>query len=104
MAAATAGLTFELRYAPAIRDAASRRAFLACAAALLRATRGGGALLVCSGARGPLEVRSPADVSAVLGLAGWSEAQAGCAVGAAPCAALARAAARRAVGGAVGAC
>jgi RNase P/RNase MRP subunit p30 len=101
-AAAEAGLVFELRYAPALRDSAARRAFLACAAALRRATGGGAALALASGARGPLEVRAPGDVGAVAGLAGWPQHAAAEALAAAPAAALARAAARKTVGGAAG--
>jgi hypothetical protein len=97
--AVSAGLVFELRYGGALRDAAGRRAFLACAAALRRTAGGSAALLLSSGALGALEPRAPGDVGAVVGLAGWPPHAAGEALAAAPAAALAHAAARKTVGG-----
>ena len=93
-AALAAGQVLELRYAPAIRDAALRRAFFTHAATLLRLTRGAG-LLLTSGARHALELRSPRAVAAIASLAGLSLQQAQAALTAAPAAALAHAAKRR---------
>ena len=93
-AALAAGQVLELRYAPAIRDAALRRAFFTHAATLLRLTRGAG-LLLTSGARQALELRSPRAVAAIASLAGLSLQQALTALTAAPAAALAHAAKRR---------
>ena len=89
-----AGMVFELRYAPAVRDAALRRAFFTHAATLLRVTRGAG-LLLTSGARNALELRSPRAVAAIASLAGFSLQQAHAALTAAPAAALAHAARRK---------
>jgi hypothetical protein len=92
--ALAAGQVLELRYAPAIRDAALRRAFFTHAATLLRLTRGAG-LLLTSGARSALEVRAPRAVAAIASLAGLTLPQAQAALTAAPAAALAHAARRR---------
>jgi RNase P/RNase MRP subunit p30 len=89
-----AGLVIELRYAPAIRDAALRRAFLTHAATLLRVTRGTG-LILTSGARSALEIRCPRAVASIASLAGFSLQQANIALTAAPAAALAHAGRRK---------
>jgi ribonuclease P/MRP protein subunit RPP1 len=75
-AAAAAGVALELEYAPAVRDPGSRRAFLSNGGALARLLGHGGrrsggcGLLLSSGARSALELRSPDDAAAIAGLAG----------------------------------
>lgn len=66
-----AGLVFEISVAAAIRDGASRQYLVSNAASLLRLTRGRGFLL-SSGARTPLELRSPLDTAAIASLFGVS--------------------------------
>ena len=66
-----AGLVFEISVAAAIRDGASRQYLISNAASLLRLTRGKGFLL-SSGARTPLELRSPLDTAAIASLFGVS--------------------------------
>lgn len=66
-----AGLVFEVDFGAAIRDAASRQFLISNARSLLRLTRGRGVLLT-SGARSPLELRSPGDAAAIAGLFGLS--------------------------------
>lgn len=70
-AALRSGGAFELKYAPAIRDASMRRAFFATAAALLRLTRGRGVVL-SSAARDGLEIRGPRDAASIAAIAGLS--------------------------------
>lgn len=70
-AAIAHGAAFELRYAPAIRDASARRFFISGARAVLTVTRGHG-ILLSSGARTALELRSPRDAAAIAGLGGLS--------------------------------
>jgi len=91
-----AGMAFELKYAPAIRDSSLRRAFFTHCATFLRLTRGAG-LVLSSGARTALEVRSPRAVAAIASLAGFSHQQAMVALTATPAAALAHGEKRRRV-------
>lgn len=91
-----AGMAFELKYAPAIRDSSLRRAFFTHCATLLRLTRGAG-LVLSSGARTALEVRTPRAVAAIASLAGFSHQQAMVALTATPAAALAHGEKRRRV-------
>jgi len=70
-AAVAHGAAFELRYAPAIRDASARRFFISGARAVLAVTRGHG-ILLSSGARTALELRSPRDAAAIARLGGLS--------------------------------
>lgn len=63
------GALFELRYAPAIRDAGARRFLVSTARALLVATRGRGVFLA-SGAKMALELRAPRDAAAIADILG----------------------------------
>mmetsp|Transcript_130287 Transcript_130287/g.353553 ORF Transcript_130287/g.353553 Transcript_130287/m.353553 type:complete len:274 (-) Transcript_130287:6-827(-) len=63
---------FEIEFAPALRDPGRRRQLIAGAEQLLHATRGKN-IIITSGARDPMEMRSPHDLAnfaAVLGLRG----------------------------------
>lgn len=100
-AALKRGVSFEICYAPALRDAGSRRQLLANAAALVRETRGRG-LLLSAGARSLWELRGPYDIANLAAaLFGLSQAQAAAAVGRNAEACLARAQQRRAWKGVV---
>ncbi|KAI9594968.1 RNase P subunit p30-domain-containing protein [Syncephalis fuscata] len=67
------GIQFEIAYAPAIRDAAARRHFIANAASLVRATRGRN-LFVSSDAANAFELRGPYDVINLCSLFGLNQA------------------------------
>ena len=95
-AALKRGVSFEICYAAALRDATSRRQLLANAAALVRETRGRG-LLVSAGARSLWELRGPHDVANLASaLFGLTQAQARVAVGRNADACIARARQRQA--------
>ena len=70
-----AGLVFEVDVAAAIRDSAARQYLISNTNSLLRLTRGRGILLT-SGARTPLELRSPLDTAAIASLMGMSRGDA----------------------------
>ena len=93
-AALARGVTFELCYAPALREPNSRRQLFANALAVVRATGGAGVIL-SSGAQRAFELRGPYDVANLGTLFGLSLAGAKAAVSSRTAAVLQHAAARR---------
>ncbi len=92
--AGAGGMHFEVCYSPAIRDAADRRRIISQAHTYHSVGRSR-AVVLSSGARSPVELRSPADVSNLAFLLGLSEEQGRLAVGGAALDAVANALGRR---------
>jgi ribonuclease P/MRP protein subunit RPP1 len=93
-AALARGLTFEVCFGGALRDASARRHFVANATAVFRATRGRSVIL-SSGALSSMECRAPRDVANLAALVGAGADVARAAVGACCEAALEHAQARQ---------
>jgi len=66
------GIVFEIQYSAAIRDAASRKAFITNATQLIKSTRGMN-IIISSGAKHAMELRGPYDVMNLSHLFGLSQ-------------------------------